>query len=97
MRVIQASPPKGRPRLALRRRTSSSAAVWGAWFTWNAYRPIYRPAGLATVSFFAGWLTAELPFHTHEIVCDPPAYARLAAAETRWKYHWLRKGGPDTE
>jgi acetyl esterase/lipase len=38
-------------------------SVWGAWFTWNAYRPIYRPAWLATWSFFAGWLTAELAFH----------------------------------
>ena len=25
-----------------------AAALWGAWFTWNAYRPIYRPAALAT-------------------------------------------------
>jgi len=40
-----------------------AAAVWGAWFTWNAYRPIYRPAPLATVSFFAGWLTTELALH----------------------------------
>jgi hypothetical protein len=40
-----------------------AAALWGAWFTWNAYRPIYRPAGLATVSFFAGWLTTELALH----------------------------------
>jgi acetyl esterase/lipase len=39
------------------------AALWGGWFTWNAYRPIYRPAGLATVSFFAGWLTTELALH----------------------------------
>jgi hypothetical protein len=22
-----------------------AAALWGAWFTWNAYRPIYRPRG----------------------------------------------------
>src|SRR5262245_46918074 len=35
----------------------------GAWFTFNAYRPIYRPAGLATLSFFAGWLTNELALH----------------------------------
>ena len=40
-----------------------AAALWGAWFTWNAYRPIYRPAGLATLSFFAGWLTTELALH----------------------------------
>lgn len=38
-------------------------ALWGAWFTWNAYRPLYRPAGLAVVSFFAGWLTTELALH----------------------------------
>jgi acetyl esterase/lipase len=39
------------------------ASVWGAWFTWNAYRPRYSPAPLATVSFFAGWLTSELAVH----------------------------------
>lgn len=38
-------------------------SLWGAWFTWNAYRPIYRPAPLATISFFAGWLTSELAMH----------------------------------
>jgi acetyl esterase/lipase len=38
-------------------------SIWGAWFTWNAYRPIYRPAPLATFSFFAGWLTSELAMH----------------------------------
>src|SRR5262245_2065506 len=38
-------------------------SVWGAWFTWNAYRPVYRPAPLATLSFFAGWLTSELAMH----------------------------------
>ena len=38
-------------------------SVWGAWFTWNAYRPIYRPAPLAAFSFFAGWLTSELAMH----------------------------------
>jgi acetyl esterase/lipase len=38
-------------------------SLWGAWFTWNAYRPIYRPAPLATMSFFAGWLTSELAIH----------------------------------
>ena len=29
----------------------------------NAHRPRYRPAWLAGVSFFAGWLTAELSLH----------------------------------
>lgn len=28
--------------------------------------------------FKRGFANAELPFHTHEIVCDPTAYARLA-------------------
>jgi acetyl esterase/lipase len=38
-------------------------SLWGALFTWNVYRPTYRPAALATLSFFAGWLTAELALH----------------------------------
>jgi acetyl esterase/lipase len=40
-----------------------AVSLWGAWFTWNAYRPFYRPAPLAAFSFFAGWLTAELAAH----------------------------------
>lgn len=40
-----------------------AVSLVGAWFTFNAYRPVYRPAGLATVSFFAGWLTTELALH----------------------------------
>ena len=39
------------------------AAVVGAWFTFNAYRPINWPAPMALGSFFAGWLTTELAFH----------------------------------
>lgn len=39
------------------------ASVLGALFTWNAFRPIFRPAPIATLSFFAGWLTSELPLH----------------------------------
>ncbi len=39
------------------------AALWGAWFTWNGYRPIYRHGRLSVVSFFAGWLTTELALH----------------------------------
>jgi acetyl esterase/lipase len=35
----------------------------GAWFTFNAFRPIHWPAPLALVSFFAGWLTTELALH----------------------------------
>ncbi|MGH7895109.1 MAG: alpha/beta hydrolase fold domain-containing protein [Candidatus Binatia bacterium] len=39
------------------------AALVGAWFTYNAYRPIHWPAPVALASFFAGWLTTELAFH----------------------------------
>jgi acetyl esterase/lipase len=39
------------------------ATLVGAWFTYNAYRPLYAPSGLAGVSFFAGWLTTELAVH----------------------------------
>jgi len=35
----------------------------GAWFTYNVFRPRYAPAWLSGVSFFAGWLTAELALH----------------------------------
>ena len=40
-----------------------AVSLWGAWFTWNAYRPTYRPAPFAALSFFAGWLTVELAVH----------------------------------
>jgi acetyl esterase/lipase len=40
-----------------------AATLVGGWFTLNAYRPIYRPAALAGLSFFAGWLTTELALH----------------------------------
>jgi acetyl esterase/lipase len=39
------------------------ASLWGAWFTWNAFRPIHTQRHLSVVSFFAGWFTLELPFH----------------------------------
>ncbi len=38
-------------------------SLWGAWFTFNAYRPITAHRRLSVVSFFAGWLTAELALH----------------------------------
>lgn len=38
-------------------------AVTGALLTANVYRPRYRPPTLAVVSFFSGWLTAELALH----------------------------------
>lgn len=39
----------------------------GAWLTWNAFRPTYAPARRALLSFFCGWLTAELALH-HVVV-----------------------------
>jgi acetyl esterase/lipase len=38
-------------------------ALTSAGFAWNVYYPRYRPATLALVSFFSGWLTAELALH----------------------------------
>jgi acetyl esterase/lipase len=35
----------------------------GAWLTYNTYHPIYAPPRRAALSFFAGWLTAELALH----------------------------------
>ncbi len=35
----------------------------GAWFTYNAFRPVHRAPRLSVVSFFAGWLTTELAIH----------------------------------
>ena len=37
-----------------------AATTVGAWFTFNVFRPMRWPAPMAGVSFFAGWLTAEL-------------------------------------
>ncbi len=33
------------------------------WLAWNLYHPVYRPQGLAVVSFLCGWLTGELALH----------------------------------
>lgn len=39
-------------------------ALFCAWLAWNTYRPLFRPAPLAALSFLAGWLTSELAiFH----------------------------------
>lgn len=38
-------------------------SLLGGWLTLNVYRPSYVPGRLAIVSFFAGWLTAELALH----------------------------------
>lgn len=40
-----------------------AVSLWGAWFTFNGLRPIYRGGRLAVFSFFAGWLTTELALH----------------------------------
>jgi acetyl esterase/lipase len=40
-----------------------AGSLWGAWFTWNAYRPIASRPRLSVLSFFAGWLTTELAIH----------------------------------
>ena len=40
-----------------------AVSVVGALFTINALWPIHRPEPLAVPSFFAGWLTSELPYH----------------------------------
>lgn len=37
-------------------------SLWGAWFTYNAHRPLVHSA-FAPVSWFAGWLTTELAVH----------------------------------
>jgi acetyl esterase/lipase len=39
------------------------ASLWGAWFTYNGFRPIAQPSRRAALSFFAGWLTTELALH----------------------------------
>jgi acetyl esterase/lipase len=38
-------------------------SLWGAWFTYNAYRPVMSHRHLSVVSFFAGWFTTELALH----------------------------------
>ena len=40
-----------------------AASLWGAWFTWNALRPMAGASRRGVVSFFAGWLTGELALH----------------------------------
>src|SRR5262245_55354096 len=40
-----------------------AASLVGAWFTFNALRPMPRQRHRAVISFFAGWLTAELAIH----------------------------------
>jgi acetyl esterase/lipase len=40
-----------------------AVAFVGAWFTVNAFRPVFAAPRFAVVSFFAGWLTSELAVH----------------------------------
>ncbi len=40
-----------------------AVSLWGAWFTYNAYRPTVSHKRLSILSFFAGWLTTELALH----------------------------------
>src|SRR5437899_12907088 len=40
-----------------------AASLWGAWFTWNALRPMAGASRRGVVSFFACWLTGELALH----------------------------------
>lgn len=39
------------------------ASLIGAWFTFNAYNPMIAHRRRSIISFFAGWLTAELALH----------------------------------
>ena len=39
------------------------ASLVGAWFTFNAFNPMLKQRHGAVISFFAGWLTAELALH----------------------------------
>src|SRR5438067_6485215 len=38
-------------------------SLWGVLFTVNAYRPVRENRVLLVPSFFAAWLTGELPLH----------------------------------
>ncbi|HJQ85181.1 MAG TPA: alpha/beta hydrolase [Candidatus Binatia bacterium] len=40
-----------------------AASLWGAWFTYNGFRPMEGASRRAALSFFAGWLTTELALH----------------------------------
>jgi hypothetical protein len=45
--------------------------------------------------FKRGFANAELPFHTHEIVCDPPAYVRLSEGREDTGFFPLYRAPPD--
>ena len=56
------------------------ASIVGAWFTFNAHRPMPRRRHRAVLSFFAGWLTAELAIH--HVVWQAVMTAVFVRAET---------------
>jgi acetyl esterase/lipase len=83
-----------------------TVALLGAWFTWNAYRPIYAPAQVAVVSFFAGWLTTELAVHhiAWQLLATAvfvwmgglaawPGWVALAISVVSWVMLWRLLGG----
>ncbi len=81
-------------------------ALVGAWFTWNAYRPVYAPAQVAVLSFFAGWLTTELAVHhiAWQLLATVafvwmgglaawPGWVALAISVVSWGMLWRLLGG----
>src|SRR5690606_191839 len=40
-----------------------AVSLVGAWFTFNAFNPMLKHRRRSIISFFAGWLTAELALH----------------------------------
>ena len=69
----------------------------GAWFTWNATHPIYRPSKAATVSFVCGWITGELALHHllwqglavaffihHDVLSEVPGQFGMLATLGSW-------------
>jgi acetyl esterase/lipase len=64
-------------------------SLWGAWFTYNAYRPSGHHPRLSIISFFAGWFTTELALHhiVWQAVCTV-LFVWLGALE-----HWPGKLG----
>jgi len=63
----------------------------GAWFTFNAYLPHRRQGGLRVPSFFAGWLTSELPGHHFAWQLAATGFFVWAGALAAWP-GWLGLG-----
>ncbi len=60
------------------------ASLWGAWFTYNGFRPMERASRRAAFSFFAGWLTSELALHHLAWQALPTAVFIWAGALATW-------------